>query len=403
MRKPSAKLAARRAKVLSYEAQLAPGQGPKPVKGVQKGAVPTKSEGELKRVEQLAAHLRTLQEDEEARERLRRQEEEAALRLALTSVSHRRGADKTAFDVWDAHPEKMAKQMLLERRQVEEEWVDLTIPKPVKPPKGLLERQHPTNVPAVEVAAPGNSYRPTYDDHQDVLGEVLAKRLKRKEEKRKLNRTVRPIQQGLKRKRNSNHEYTAGLEDILGIKKPEADDNDDDAVSMARRRPIASSRWSIKTSKTERNKLKKRENRRKTKKYKKLLKKRRAELEAIPAIAEEIAEEETEQAAYLERKRAEKADQEGKTRQLSRHAFARQPTPYLLSDELPQTLRQMAPLADYNPLKERFISLQKRNLIEARVRVGANRRYRVKTYVPKSAKRDWALIQSTSSTAKSSE
>jgi hypothetical protein len=105
VRKPSAKLAARRAKVLSYEAQLAPGQGPKPVKGVQKGAVPTKSEGELKRVEQLAAHLRTLQEDEEARERLRRQEEEAALRLALTSVSHRRGADKTAFDVWDAHPE----------------------------------------------------------------------------------------------------------------------------------------------------------------------------------------------------------------------------------------------------------------------------------------------------------
>jgi hypothetical protein len=71
-----------------------------------------------------------------------------------------------------------------------------------QPPKGLLERQHPTNVPAVEVAAPGNSYRPTYDDHQDVLGEVLAKRLKRKEEKRKLNRTVRPIQQGLKRKRN---------------------------------------------------------------------------------------------------------------------------------------------------------------------------------------------------------
>lgn len=174
----------------------------------------------------------------------------------------------------------------------------------------------------------------------------------------------------MRTQQQSNHEYTAGLEDILGIKKPEADDNDDDAVSMARRRPIASSRWSIKTSKTERNKLKKRENRRKTKKYKKLLKKRRAELEAIPAIAEEIAEEETEQAAYLERKRAEKADQEGKTRQLSRHAFARQPTPYLLSDELPQTLRQMAPLADYNPLKERFISLQKRNLIEARVRVG---------------------------------
>jgi hypothetical protein len=92
--------------------------------------------------------------------------------------------------------------VLLEERQVAYEWVDPAIPKPVKAPKGLLARQHPTNVPAVEVAAPGNSYRPTYEDHQDVLGEVLAKRLKRREEKRKLNRAVRPIKQGLKRKHN---------------------------------------------------------------------------------------------------------------------------------------------------------------------------------------------------------
>jgi hypothetical protein len=87
--------------VLSYEAQLAP--QPNPVKGVQKGAAPTKSEAELERVEQLAAHMRKMQ-GEEAQEKLRKQQEETARRLELTSVNHRRGASKTSFDVWEAHP-----------------------------------------------------------------------------------------------------------------------------------------------------------------------------------------------------------------------------------------------------------------------------------------------------------
>lgn len=278
-------------------------------------------------------------------------------------------------------------------------------------PKGLIERQHPTAAAAVEVPAPGNSYRPTYEDHQDVLGEVLAKRLKKRQENRRLNRKVAPIKQGLKRKRNIN-EYLEGLEDVLGIeKKSKVKEEPEQGEEPEPVLPTASSRWSVKISKTERNKLKKREMRRKTKKYKRLVKKRKRELEAIPEILQQIEQEEVEQQEYLERKRQAKEERKKKTRSLSRYSFARQPMSYLLTNELPQTLRQLPALPGYNPFKERFVSLQHRNLIEARVpvvyaalfsciapcdRLSCNpcrprRRYRIKYYEPRSAKADWEL------------
>jgi len=48
----------------------------------------------------------------------------------------------------------------------------------------------PSTLPAVEISAPGFSYNPDYDQHQDVLGEALAETLKQREKKTKNSETT---------------------------------------------------------------------------------------------------------------------------------------------------------------------------------------------------------------------
>lgn len=63
---------------------------------------------------------------------------------------------------------------------------------------------------------------------------------------------------------------------------------------------------------------------------------------------------------------------------LSKHAFRELPTEVKLSDELTDTLRELKP--EGSVFKDRFNSLQKRSLIEPRVRVTQRRRYQQKEF-----------------------
>jgi len=391
----SAKLAAKRAKVLSYEAGMAP--PPDPIK-ISQPRAPRDS----KQVRRLAAHLRQQQAQESSATKekandAKKEEDKAGSKPGGGGRGLKDEEERLAFDLWN-NPGPLPKQLEANER-IEADWVEPAITKPVKPPKGLLERQRVLKTRAVGLATPGHSYRPTYQDHQDLLGGVLAKKLKRQEENRRINRIVRPLKKGLKRKRSNMDDYTAGLEDILGIKKKKAsvqggtdekeeeeeeEEERSDSRPVKRKRKAGDSRWSLKLSKAERNKLKKRENRRKTKKYKRLLLKRRRQLEAVPEIVQAIQEAEEKQRANAERKQA--AKEEGK---IARQFEINRSTPYLLTEELPKNLRSFTVPSKYNPIKEHFINFKKSNRIVSRlpgVHKPKSRRQLVKYYEPVWAK-----------------
>ncbi len=56
----------------------------------------------------------------------------------------------------------------------------------------------PSLLPAIEIAPPGSSYNPTYEDHQDVLGEALAQELERSEKERYLNKKIKSLRKNKK-------------------------------------------------------------------------------------------------------------------------------------------------------------------------------------------------------------
>jgi len=83
---------------------------------------------------------------------------------------------KTNYDLWDNENEKNA------TKEENDDFLEVAIHPPVKKPDTWIEKA--SNIPAIEITAPGNSYRPLSDDHQDVLGETVAKLIKMEDEKK---------------------------------------------------------------------------------------------------------------------------------------------------------------------------------------------------------------------------
>eukprot|EP01102_Stenamoeba_stenopodia_P016848 TRINITY_DN5935_c0_g1_i2.p1 TRINITY_DN5935_c0_g1~~TRINITY_DN5935_c0_g1_i2.p1 ORF type:complete len:260 (+),score=87.60 TRINITY_DN5935_c0_g1_i2:76-780(+) len=78
---------------------------------------------------------------------------------------------ETTYDIWGEEPvekDQFPEGALLPKSKLGKNK------KPAKP--------EPSLVPAVEIDLPGNSYNPTYEDHQDALGVAVAKVLKSEEE-----------------------------------------------------------------------------------------------------------------------------------------------------------------------------------------------------------------------------
>jgi len=62
-------------------------------------------------------------------------------------------------------------------------FLDIVKKKGVRKPPKLI----PSKLPAVEVEAPGSSYNPTFEDHQDVIAIAVAQETARIEKEKKMN------------------------------------------------------------------------------------------------------------------------------------------------------------------------------------------------------------------------
>jgi len=238
---------------------------------------------------------------------------------------------------------------------------------------------------AVMVPHSGASYNPDYDSHQQLLLKAHLEEDKKLKEKEKWNKKVKmvSVQELKKRSKNYLKEMSEGLsqdpEESIDVDKEESKPEfAPPPVSAENRKTLQRRRKESLIRKAKHMKLEQ-----------KLKRLRLNDIMRLKTLKKEIKKTQ-EQSAEAQAKRKEiKELEEGKPKRLGKNKFVEPDTNVLTSDELVATLRELKP--DGNLLKDRFKSLQRRNIIEPRNRVLPHTKYKRKVVVKRSYKN--ALVQ----------
>nr|XP_060639764.1 ribosome biogenesis protein NOP53 isoform X2 [Anolis sagrei ordinatus] len=268
-------------------------------------------------------------------------------------------------------------------------FLEQTQKKPVKRPERMKKK--PSQLPAVEVIAPGGSYNPSFQSHQALLLQAHEVEVKRQKAEDKLERQLNfPTAAEAPTQETVFQEQCEGLleedsdseERQEGPAKPQEDDLPEDSASVS-----TFPRTAAGEKKTERQRKKEKEAKRLKAREagEKTARLRRQNLFQLRSIRLQVKQWEAE---LLRRKKLRKAKREAeanKPKRLGRLKYEDPDLDVQLSTELADSLRRLKP--EGSILKDRFKSLQKRNLIEPRERAKFKRKYRVK-YVEKRAFRE---------------
>ncbi|MCI4390674.1 hypothetical protein PGIGA_G00125350 [Pangasianodon gigas] len=274
------------------------------------------------------------------------------------------------YDLWSAGSPDSADPYYLEQ----------TKKKLVKRPEKLNEK--PSILPAVEVIAPGGSYNPDFLSHQTLLLEAHEAEVKKVKAEEKLERQLAINRMDIATEESVFNEQVEGLiEEDEGEEMKEtehtAEDSKDAAVG-----PTAQPE-----KKTERQRKREKAERIKElqKKAERKMLDSRQQLFQLRSIGADLKRRELRTTTRQTKRKAKQEAQKALPRRLGKLKFQGPDLEVQLSDELAGSLRTLKP--EGSVLKDRFKSLQKRNLIEPRERAKFKRKHKVK-YVEKRAFRE---------------
>ncbi|KNE58452.1 hypothetical protein AMAG_04023 [Allomyces macrogynus ATCC 38327] len=285
----------------------------------------------------------------------------------------KKDATMAVYDVWAEPPSALVPE--------DEPWAEqYTTPKVPetlrKKPKAAIV------VPAVVPAPAGASYNPRFEDHQQLLRAAIAEEEKRIEQLRKLNEKAP--------EKKPRHEIVQEVGMALDAPSPsaadgkeseeESDEDDEEAFAPAPTRKL---------TKTERNRQQRRkeqEAQAAAKRREKELIKSMARLDALMAELELLKDEHE---VKVSRKRKAREEKELGVQRLSKFKFEKPSMVHdvQLTEDLPDSLLHLKP--EGNVMKDRFLSLQQRNMIEHRQRSAKSHKYADKVY----EKRDYKEFQ----------
>ncbi|KAK5576735.1 hypothetical protein RB653_007879 [Dictyostelium firmibasis] len=209
--------------------------------------------------------------------------------------------------------------------------------------KKPTKANHPSVISKVsnlEIAEPGMSFNPSYQDHQDTLGVALAKEILALEYVENVDKTLNP-------------EY-------IEYEKQDGDDDqeEDEAQSIT-----AGEKLGERITKLEKNKRIRRAEEMKRQKIALQKKDFNKQVDQVMDTLQEVIQEE-EIAKELNKKLVEKKSLKSMPRRLGKYKLSESQEPILLTHELPSSLSKLSN-KNYNPIKERYLSFQKRHIIEA--------------------------------------
>ncbi|KAG0175398.1 hypothetical protein DFQ28_000926 [Apophysomyces sp. BC1034] len=245
----------------------------------------------------------------------------------------------------------------------------------VKAPSTLAKKPEAAlHQPAVVVPAAGASYNPTQEEHQDLLKKAHEVEVQKIEERKKLDEQMQYRKELENLAHELQQEEDEAAENEVKDEKDEAAEDDEDKEQVEDRK-----------TRVQRNKERRLRREYVMNQQKNHEKSIRLQVDKLNRIEEELAKRQ-EVLNKIEEQRREKAEEEKKQglKRLGKHYVQEMPIEVQLQDELSESLRQLKP--EGNVFKDRFVSLQKRNIIEPRLPVAAHRRYKLKEYEKRSYK-----------------
>ncbi|XP_053176788.1 ribosome biogenesis protein NOP53 [Scomber japonicus] len=295
---------------------------------------------------------------------LNRQPVNRTTKKAVTEANN--NPDREYYDIWGQEPKEAGDAWFLQQ----------TGKKRVKRPEKLNEK--PSVLPAVEVIAPGGSYNPDFFSHQALLQEAHEVEVKKQKAEDKIERQLAVNRE------DTATEETIYQEQVQGLIE---EDEEEETVPIEDEDIAAVGAITVAEKKTERQRRKERAEKLKVQRRQanKQYTNQRQQLFQLRSIKASIKQQEQQTKANQKERLAKKEAQKSQPRRLGKLKFQAQDLEVKLSDELAGSLRQLKP--EGSILKDRFKSMQKRNLIEPRERAKFKRKHKVK-YVEKRAFRE---------------
>lgn len=307
------------------------------------------------------------------------------------SVRNTRRRTVFDFDIWDTE-EKVS---LPSQDWIKEEVLAHTAQgKCQYTPKAAAVRNFSTGttVPAVEVPDSGASYNPSAQDHQDLMWKAaLVEIQKQKEQDRIMRQTTEMFPKD--GEAPTQKDYLLEMsEGIVELKQGEEEEekkeekNEEDGKEDTEDEEPSDKMIRPKTRKQKRDKrgrmfVEQKERREKETRL------REMELMRTKSLRKELRNEEIRTETNQKRRAQEKMDKMAGSIQLSNYKYEPQEIEVKLSDELTGNLRNLTP--EGSLLEDRFKSLQRRNMIEVRVKQKTVRKLKKKTFEKRSHRMGW--------------
>ncbi|KAM8902575.1 ribosome biogenesis protein NOP53 [Spinachia spinachia] len=239
--------------------------------------------------------------------------------------------------------------------------------------------EKPSVLPAVEVIAAGGSYNPEFFSHQALLQEAHNVEVKKQKEEDRIDKQLAV---------NKEHfatEETILKEQVEGL--VEEEEVEDDGGEAASEEDVAVGAIVMAAKKTEQQRRKERVEKLKVQRRRanRVKLDKQQQLFQLRSIKKTIKEQQANTKVKQEQRKSNQEAEKAQPRRLGKLKFQPQDMEVQLSNELAGSLRRLKP--EGSVLKDRFKSLQKRNLIEPRERAKFKRRLKLK-YVEKRAFRE---------------
>jgi len=248
--------------------------------------------------------------------------------------------------------------------------------------------KNPVLIEPVEVAAPGASYNPDFDDHQVLLRQAHEVELNKLKKELRLNKQVKMVTVDQMKKHAAQYmkEMSEGLIQTKKKKGAKSSDEEEDVDKNCLSDRVSVCPVSADDKKT--RQTRRRENEEKEKAKEKLAEKEeKAKLQDVfrlKTLNKEIKAEDKKSELRKQEKMEKMELAKRRPKRVGRQKFEVQNTEVALSEELSGNMRSFKP--EGSLLTDRFKSMQKRNLIEPRKPVIKHRKYRLKQYEKKSHK-----------------
>jgi len=244
-----------------------------------------------------------------------------------------------------------------------------------------------TKLAAVEVPDAGASYNPNVEDHQSLLWKAAMVEIEKEKAAQKLERQTTqmfPSRKEAPTEKTFIQEMSEGIVELTGkVENTEATEEDVEE-DEAKTKRCSVLKPKSRQQKRDRRKRMFEEQRKARERDVKI---KETEMSRLKSIKRELKAEEALAAENEEKRKAAKEEKMSGPLKLSNYNYEPQEIEIKLSDELTGNLRNLE--QEGSLLEDRFKSMQRRNMIEVRVKQKTVKRLKRKTFEKRSHKMGW--------------